>query len=151
MPSDSPPPDPRRYPDRPFLAVSTAIFRDGQLLLAARGKPPMLGIYTLPGGMVETGETLEQAARREVAEEVGLDVAIVGFAGHVEIIRRDAAGAVERHAVVNAFAAHWSAGEPQLSDEATDIRWVDPDTLGGLPVTDGLPAIIAAARRLVGI
>lgn len=141
--------DKRLYPDRPILAASAAIFRDGRVLLAARGKAPMRGVYTLPGGVVEIGETLAEAARREVMEEVGLDVEIIGFAGHVEVVRRDVEGAVERHFVICAFAARWTGGEPMIGEEAADIVWADPTTLDGLPTTDGLAGIVAAAHRLV--
>lgn len=140
--------DKRTYPDRPILAASAAIFRDGRVLLAARGKAPMRGVYTLPGGVVEIGETLAEAARREVQEEVGLDVEIIGFAGHVEVVRRDAEGAVERHFVICAFAARWTGGEPMIGEEASDIVWADPATLDGLPTTEGLAGIVAAAHRL---
>lgn len=141
--------DKRIYPERPILAASAAIFRDGRVLLAARGKAPMLGVYTLPGGVVEAGETLAEAAQREVHEEVGLDVEIVGFAGHVEVVRRDSAGAVERHFVICAFAARWTGGEPHTGDEALDIVWADPETLNGLNTTEGLGDIVAEAARLV--
>ena len=66
----------RTYPTRPYLAVSAAIFRDGKVLIVRRARPPANGLYTLPGGGVELGETLEEAVIREVKEETALDVAI---------------------------------------------------------------------------
>src|SRR5262245_46706600 len=111
-------PSPRSYPDRPLLAASAAVFRDGRVLLAARGPDPGRGVFTLPGGLVEPGETLAEAARREVLEEMGLTVEIVGFADHREVIERDADGRVARHFVICAFAARWRGGEPVPSEEA---------------------------------
>src|ERR1700689_4375459 len=64
----------RTYPTRPYLAVSAAIFREGRVLIVRRARPPAHGLYTLPGGGVELGETLEEAVAREVREETGLEV-----------------------------------------------------------------------------
>src|SRR5689334_5570169 len=104
----------RTYPTRPYLAVSAAIFRDGRVLIVRRGRPPAHGLYTLPGGGVELGETLEEAIIREVHEETGLGIAPVGLIGFREAIARDADGRIERHFVILPFAARWIAGEIAL-------------------------------------
>jgi len=106
----------RTYPTRPYLAVSAAIFRDGRVLIVRSGRPPAHGLYTLPGGGVELGETLEQAVIREVREETGLAIAPIGLVGFREAIARDAAARVERHFVILPFAAHWVGGEIALSE-----------------------------------
>jgi 8-oxo-dGTP diphosphatase len=137
--------DPRRYPDRPFLAVSAAIVRDGRILVVRRARPPAQGVFTLPGGVVEAGETLTQAVVREVLEETALQIEPVGLAGHREAIARDAAGRVERHFVILAFAARWRAGEPVLNAELAEARWIDPAELAALSTTEGLAPIVAAA------
>src|ERR1700761_2768357 len=90
----------RIYPTRPYLAVSAAIFRDGRVLIVRRARPPAHGLYTLPGGGVELGETLEEAVIREVLEETALEVKPVALAGYRQAIARDAAGKVERHFVI---------------------------------------------------
>src|ERR1700687_853171 len=82
----------RTYPTRPYLAVSAAIFRDGRVLIVRRARPPALGLYTLPGGGVELGETLAEAVIREVREETGLDVEPGALAGDRQAIARDSAG-----------------------------------------------------------
>src|SRR5471030_1269763 len=100
----------RTYPTRPYLAVSAAIFRDSRVLIVRRARPPAHGLYTLPGGGVELGETLEQAVVREVREETALEVEPVDLVGFRQAIARDAAGRVERHFVILPFAARWVAG-----------------------------------------
>lgn len=137
--------DDRLYPQRPFLAVSAAILRHGKVLIVRRARKPALGVYTLPGGVVEAGETLEEAVRREVREETALDIEPVTLAGHREVIIRDAQGRTERHFVILCFASRWLAGEPQLNDELDEARWIDPGDLAGLKTTEGLAEIVAAA------
>ena len=139
----------RSYPPRPILAVSAAVFRDGEVLLVRRARPPAHGLYTLPGGGVEAGETLVEAVVREVAEETALSVEPVAIAGHREVIARDDDGRVECHFVILAFAARWQAGEPRLNDELDGYLWLDPDRVASLATTDGLPQIVAVARALL--
>jgi 8-oxo-dGTP diphosphatase len=136
----------RSYPDRPFLAVSAAIIRDRrQVLIVRRNNPPAHGLYTLPGGVVETGETLREAVVREIDEETGIAIEPVALAGYREAIIRDPNGRTERHFVILAFAARWLGGEPQLNAELHDARWMRPDELAGLQTTDGLAEIVAEA------
>jgi 8-oxo-dGTP diphosphatase len=137
--------DPRAYPARPFLAVSAAIYREGRILLVRRARAPGRDLFSLPGGVVEAGETLAGAVAREVLEETGLIVEPVRLAGHREVIMRDADGRVERHFVILAFACRWRAGEAAPSDEVAEARWVAPDEIAGLATTGGLADIIAAA------
>src|SRR5215475_16125896 len=128
----------RTYPTRPHLAVSAAIFRDSRVLIVRRGRPPAHGLYTLPGGGVELGETLEQAVIREVREETGLAIAPLALVGFREAIARDAAGRVERHFVILPFAARWVGGEIALSEELAEAHWLSPADLPGLTTTEGL-------------
>jgi 8-oxo-dGTP diphosphatase len=141
--------DPRAYPDRPHLAASAAIFRDGKVLLVRRARKPALDIWTLPGGGVEAGETLHEALRREVVEETGLAIDIIAPAGHREMIARDADDRVSRHFVIMAFAARWRDGEPVLNEELSDFRWVPPDEVAGFQTTEGLAEIVAAAFKAI--
>ena len=137
--------DGRIYPDRPFLAVSAAIVRDNKILIVRRGQAPSHGVYTLPGGVVETGETLMEAAAREVREETSLEIEPLALIGHREAIGRDEDGRVKRHFVILPFAARWISGEPVLNDELTEAHWLEPHQLEGLHTTDGLAEIVAAA------
>ena len=135
----------RAYPDRPYLAVSAAVIRGDQVLVVRRARPPARGFYSLPGGVVEAGETLFEAAIREVREETGAAIEPVALAGHREVISRDAAGRVDRHFVIFCFAARWLSGEPSSSEEAAETLWLRPGELAARRTTEGLADIVAAA------
>jgi 8-oxo-dGTP diphosphatase len=139
----------RSYPTRPILAVSAAIVRDGRVLIARRARPPAHGIYTLPGGGVEVGETLREAVSREIMEETGLIIEPVALAGYRERIARDGEGRIEQHFVILPFAARWISGEPMLNEELAEVRWLYPHELDGLPTTEGLAEIVVTAIALV--
>jgi ADP-ribose pyrophosphatase YjhB (NUDIX family) len=137
------PPDPAH---RPQLAVSAAIFRDGKVLLVRRARSPGKGLYSLPGGRVEFGETLHTALHREVDEETALRIEIVGLSGWREVVpSRPGHG----HYVIMSFATRWIAGEPVLNDELDDFTWLEPDALADLTLTDGLADMLKAASRLI--
>jgi ADP-ribose pyrophosphatase YjhB (NUDIX family) len=142
--------DPRMYPDRPYLAVSAAIIRDGRVLVARRAKGASTGIFTMPGGVVEAGETLHEAVVREIMEETGIVIEPVALAGEREFITRDASGRVARHFVILCFACRWIDGDgvPAL-EELSELRWLEPAELAGLNTTEGLAEIVASAFRLM--
>jgi 8-oxo-dGTP diphosphatase len=139
--------DARSYPDRPFLAVSAAIVRAGKILLVRRARAPAQGLFSLPGGVVEVGETLTQAVIREVREETSLAIQPVALAGFRETITRDPNGRIERHFVILPFAARWLTGEVALNEELSEARWLHPPELAGLPTTPGLGEIVANALQ----
>ncbi len=133
-------------PARPQLAVSAAIFRDGKVLLVRRARSPARGFYSLPGGRVEFGESLHVALHREIDEETGLKVEIVGLAGWREVLPTAAGGG---HYLIMSFAARWTANEPRLNEELDDFKWLAPDAAGDLKLTGGLTEVLEAARRLI--
>jgi 8-oxo-dGTP diphosphatase len=133
-------------PSHPQLAVSAVIFRDGKILLVRRSRSPGQGFYSLPGGRVEFGESLHTALHREVDEETALDIEIVGLAGWREVLPGAGGGG---HYLIMSFAARWTGKEPVLNDEHDDFKWLAPDALGDLKVTDGLQDVIDAAARLI--
>ena len=138
----------RAYPARPILAASIAVFRNGRVLLARRARPPGAGRFSLPGGLVEVGETLEEAALRELREEVAVEARVLRFNRHVEVIERDADGRVERHFVVASFVGAWLAGEGTPGPEASEVVWASCDEIDRVPTTDHLPKLLEVARRL---
>ena len=143
--------DARSYPQRPFLAVSAAIMRDGKVPAVRRARQPALNLYTMPGGVVEIGETLTEAVKREVREETALEIEPVALAGHREAILRDGEGLVQRHFIILCFAARWLSGEPALNEELDDARWLTMAELSGLRTTEGLSEIVASAADLLRV
>jgi mutator protein MutT len=142
--------DKRDYPARPILAVSAAIIRDGRVLIVRRAaKPPAAGLYTLPGGVVEVGETLTEAVMREVREETALTIEPVALTGHLDAISRDGDGRIRRHFVILPFAARWIAGEPMLNEELTEALWLEPSDVKALKTTDRLAEIVASAVAIM--
>ena len=143
--------DARLFPLRPFVGASIAVIRGDRVLLAARANEPMRGVWTLPGGLVEAGETLADAALRELREEVGLGAVVVGVLSPTEIILRDGEGRVRHHYVVHPHAARWVGGEPVPGPEALDVRWATIAEVEGLETTPGLSGTLDEAFRRAGI
>ena len=137
--------DIRAYPERPYLAVSAAIIRDGKVLIVRRARAPAQDLFTLPGGAVETGEQLTEAVIREVREETQIEIEPVALAGFREVIVRDKSERIERHFVVLCFAARYVSGDPVPNEELAELRWMDPREITGLRTTEGLAEIVADA------
>ena len=134
----------------PRLAVSAGIFRDGKILLVRRAREPARGVYTFPGGRVEFGESLTEALTREIREETGLKIEIVGLIGYREALPPRTGG--HGHFVILPFAARWVAGDVVLNDELDDARWLSPSSaVDGLRVTQGLNDTIRAAASMMGL
>ena len=141
--------DERSYPSRPLVGVSCAVWRGEDVLLVQRAKPPLQGLWSLPGGLVEAGETLDEAVRREVREETGIEIAPAGFVDTHESIVRDGGGRVERHFVLWVYAARFESGEPLAASDAAALCWCRPDALGPLPTTALAAEFIARSRAVV--
>jgi 8-oxo-dGTP diphosphatase len=139
--------DDRLYPERPILAVSVAVFRDGQVLVGRRAREPMIGRFSLPGGVVELGETLAGAVARELYEEVGVEAEIIAFNRHVEPISRDG-DRIRAHFVIASFVARWARGEARISQEMDAVAWIDPLACAALVTTPGLAEILLSAQRI---
>ena len=134
----------------PRLAVSAGIFRDGKILLVRRAREPAKGVYTFPGGRVEFGESLTEALTREIREETGLVIEIVGLIGTREALPPRTGG--YGHFVILPFAARWIANDVALNDELDDAKWLPPAAaVAGLPVTQGLDETIRGACAIMGL
>lgn len=122
----------------PVLGVSIGIWRGNRVLVIKRANEPMAGRWSFPGGRLEFGERLEEAARREALEETGIVVPAAGFVRFIEMFVRGDDETIARHIVLNLFAAHWNGGEPLAASDASEAKFVTLDELAGLEVTPGL-------------
>jgi ADP-ribose pyrophosphatase YjhB (NUDIX family) len=114
----------RDYPDRPFVGVGIVVFRDDEVLLVQRGKAPRMHTWSIPGGAQHVGETVAEAAARELMEETGLEADVIGLVDVVDGINREADGRVRFHYTLVDFAAEWRAGEARPGDDVAVVRWV---------------------------
>ena len=139
----------REYPARPIVGIGIVVIKGNTVLLVRRGKPPNIGAWTLPGGAQELGETTEEAARRELLEETGVEVGKLHFAATVDNIRHDETGRVHFHYTIIDFAARWVAGEPVADTDVTEAVWAPLDALDDYGLWSEAHRVIAIARRLV--
>ncbi len=119
----------REYPEAPILAVGAVIFNQDRVLLVRRGNPPLAGRWSLPGGVVELGETLEQALLRELLEETGLHVRPEKIAGAFDRIVHDAAGGIRFHYVIVDYVCSVSGGKLHAASDADEAAWAQMDAL----------------------
>ena len=135
----------RRYPTRPFLGVGALIFEGAKILLVERGKEPLKGYWSLPGGILETGEKLEAAIRREVLEETGLEVEPLSIFEIFERIMPDAGGRPEYHYVLIDYLCRPMGGRLQAASDVSRAEWVAEQNLGQYRLTEGTLAVIERA------
>ena len=141
---------PRSYPDRPYVGVGIVVFRGDEVLLAERDKPPRSRMWSIPGGAQELGETVEEAGRRELREETGLEVDIIGLIDVVDSITRDDDGRVQFHYTLVDLAAEWRSGEAVAGSDVPAVKWVkftDIDNYGIRDITVRVIRQAAAMRR----
>jgi len=137
--------DSRRYPARPIVGVGAIVIDSDRVLLIERGREPHIGWWSLPGGAVETGERLEDAVRREVREETGLEIATESIVEVFERIARDPSGAVEYHYVLIDYRCRAVGGVLAANDDASRAEWFRRDQLQGLRITEGTVPVIEKA------
>jgi 8-oxo-dGTP diphosphatase len=135
----------RRYPSRPFLGVGALIFEDGKILLVERAKQPMRGYWSIPGGIVEAGEKLEDAIRREVLEETGLEVQTLSIFEVFERIIPDAQGQPEYHYVLIDYLCRQVGGSLQAASDVSRVAWVAEPNLRDYRLTEGTLAVVERA------
>ena len=117
------------YPNRPLIGVGAVVFKGGEVLLVRRGKPPREGGWSLPGGRQRLGERVRETARREVAEETGIEAEVTALLDVVDSITRDEAGAIAYHYTLVDFLAEWRSGEAAAGGDAAEVTWADPADL----------------------
>lgn len=130
------------YPLLPRAAVGAVVFHNEKVLLVRRGQPPAEGLWAIPGGRVKIGETLQQAAEREIYEETGVKIVAGDPVFAFDVIVRDAKDRIRFHYVIVDLAAEYVAGTPLAGDDASQARWVSAEGIQRL-------ALNATTRRLL--
>ena len=123
------------YPTQPVVAVGAIVFRDNRVLLVRRGQPPSQDLWAIPGGRVEIGETLQEAAEREILEETGVTIAARDPVYTFDYIERDGSELPRFHYVIIDLIADYVRGETRAGDDAADVRWVAAEELDDLKVS----------------
>ncbi len=138
----------RDYPSRPVAGVGGIVLDGERVLLVRRGRPPQQGLWSIPGGAVELGESLADAVVREIREETGLEARPIELIEVFERILRDDSSRVEYHYVLMDYLCEITGGALQAGDDAADARWTPLDRLGELPLTPGAAEAIHKAAAL---
>lgn len=138
----------RRHPEQPIVAVGVLLLEGERVLLVQRARPPQVGRWTVPGGGVELGETLEEAALRELAEETGLACTLGPVVEVLDRVVRDANGRVEYHYVILDFLGTAPTGTLRAGSDSADARWVEIARLDELETSDGLAPVIRRAQAM---
>ena len=135
----------RRYPERPYAGVGAIIFRGTQVLLVKRGRPPAMGKWSIPGGLVELGESMEASVRREVKEEVGLDVRVIDLVAALDRVIFDRDGRIEYHYILLDFLCEIVGGRLEAGSDADECLFVPMKELLRLDMTRGTEEVILRA------
>ena len=128
-------PESKEYPDQPRVAVGAIVFKDKQVLLVRRGKPPARDLWAIPGGSVEIGDTLQRAAEREIFEETGITIQALEPVFTFDYIEWDEFGCARFHYVIVDLTADYVRGEPRAGDDAADARWVSSQEMATLKIS----------------
>jgi 8-oxo-dGTP diphosphatase len=140
----------REYPDRPVVGVGAVIVQDGRALIVKRAHAPRKGEWSLPGGIVEIGESLVEATRREIKEETGLDVEVGDVVEVFDRVHR-LDGRVQYHFVIVDYVCRPVGGELRAADDAEDARWVSADEIAAYGVNEFAARVIRKGLEMGGV
>jgi 8-oxo-dGTP diphosphatase len=132
----------REYPDQPLVGVGAIIIEGNRVLLVKRGHAPLAGEWSIPGGVLEVGETLREAAVREALEETGLTVETGELLGVFDRVLRDAEERTRYHYVLIDFLCRRLSGEAQASGDAAEVRWYAREEAAALPLAKDTAEVI---------
>lgn len=141
----------REYPDAPIVAVGAIVIHEDKVLLVKRAHEPSKGLWSIPGGVVELGEPVREALKREVKEECGLEIEVGPVFEVVDSIVRDDEGRLRFHYAIIDFLARPKGGELCVASDAEAARWFGAGELNELPMPPGTREIVLRALRKVGL
>jgi ADP-ribose pyrophosphatase len=122
----------REYRELPRVGVGAIVIHEGRILLVKRASSPGKGFWAIPGGLVELGETVREAAEREILEETGIAVRAKEAFYLFDFIDRDPEGKIKYHYIIIDFLADYRGGEPKAADDVSDARWASPEEAAAL-------------------
>ena len=135
----------REYPDRPVVGIGAVVIHEGRVL---RGVAPSRGLWAVPGGALELGETLQRGAEREILEETGVAIRAREPVYAFDFFERDGDGRIRFHFVIVDVAADYIGGEVRGADDALEARWLAPEDLEGLAVSKNTLKLLRAVGFL---
>jgi 8-oxo-dGTP diphosphatase len=138
----------REYPERPVVGIGAVVVHEGKVLLVKRGAEPSRGLWAVPGGSLELGETLQHGAEREILEETGVTIRAREPIYAFDFFERDGDGRIRFHFVIVDLAADYIRGNVKGADDALEARWLAPEDLAGLPVSKNTLKLLRAAGFL---
>ena len=139
----------REYPAHPVVGVGAVVVRDGQALIIKRAHEPRKGEWSLPGGLLELGESLQDAVRREIKEETSLDIAVGPVIETFDRVHRDEDGKVRYHFVIVDFVCWLEAGEAAPGSDAEAVAWVTAESIDDYAVNVHAKAVIERGLAFV--
>lgn len=140
----------REYPAQPLVGLGAIVWKDGKVLMVQRGKPPRAGIWSLPGGAQHLGETVAQGIHREIAEETGVRIELLGLVDVIDSVQTAPDGRILYHYTIIDYAARWVGGEVVAGDDAAAAAWFDPADLHKLDLWEETHRVIEKSRLWLG-
>ena len=140
----------RRYPQSPIASVAVCVLNGQRILVAKRANPPSQGLWSVPGGVVELGETIQDAARREISEECGIVIDVGEIFTVENLIVPDEGGRIQFHYIITYLVARYTSGEARPDSDALDVRWVTPQELNNLDMNPVIRRNMLKAFKIGG-
>ena len=140
--------DNREYPKRPFVGVGGVVIHEGRVLIVRRKRPPLEGRWSIPGGIIEVGETLAEGVRRELLEETGIETRVHGLIELFERIERDGDGRTRYHFVIADYLCEAVGGKAQAASDASDVAWIDPSEFAKYSISEAAGRVILKAFQM---